>query len=246
MCTLDTLTLKVRDPDALRQFYCDVLGMQDQPAGAVGYGGGQCALRFEQGAALYEAQPTDTYWKIALSVPDIELAVRQLRDKGINVSDPRQFRDVGYLAHFSDPEGFAIELIDHWFQGDRPANHTIGAGLGGGAHLSLITLRCADIAALEPKVLALGLRPYSVQPVTPYGFTLYFYGNPDHTPPSADLSAVENRTWTYQRRETVLELQHRADGQVTDAVEGEIGYAGLQLAGATSGEGIGPLGITLI
>lgn len=245
MLRLDTLTLRVNDIDAQRQFYCDVLGMHRLPDGRVGYGGAECALRFEQAATAYDPHPSDTYWKIALSVPDIELAVRQLREQGIAVSDPRQFRDVGYLAHFTDPEGFSIELIDHWFQGERPADHAVGEGLGGGAHLSLITLRCADIATLEPQVLALGLRPYSVQPVTPYGFTLYFYGSPDHTPPSADLNAIENRPWTYQRRETVLELQHRADGQVAGTVADDAGYAGLQVTGAASGEDIPALGMTL-
>lgn len=52
------------------------------------------------------------------------------------------------------------------------------------------------------------MTPLSVQPVQPYGFTLYFYAFTDEVPPNPDLEAVENRTWVYQRPYSVLEIQH--------------------------------------
>jgi catechol 2,3-dioxygenase-like lactoylglutathione lyase family enzyme len=249
MSKLQTLTLRVRDPEAQTQFYCDVLGMTAFENGTVGYGGGECALRFVPTSAdadpqPYVGQPSDVYWKIALSVPDIELAVAQLQAQGIECSAPRQFRDVGYLAHFTDPEGLPIELIDHWFRGERPADEPIAQGFGGGAHLSLITLRCADIMEVEPQILELGLVPYSVQPVLPYGFTLYFYGSPDLKPPSEDLTAVENRPWTYQRRETVLEIQVLHAGQIIPRHHAGVSYAGLQLVKTPKAAEIVSLGIT--
>jgi hypothetical protein len=72
----------------------------------------------------------------------------------------------------------------------------------------LLTLRTADIASVEPDLLAAGMTPLGVQPVEPCGFTLYFYGFTQEMPPDPDLTAIENRTWLYRRCYTVLEIQH--------------------------------------
>lgn len=165
-------------------------------------------LMFTQSETPYCPQPSDLYWKIAISVPNIELAYQQLLARGARVSEPQQFRDVGYLAHITDPEGFSVELIEHWFQGDRPSNVFDETLLGGGPHISLLTLRTADIASVERDLLKAGMKPLGVQPVEPYGFTLYFYGFTRETPPQPDLTAIENRTWLYRRPYTVLEIQH--------------------------------------
>ncbi|MET1416544.1 VOC family protein [Roseibium sp. HPY-6] len=235
MAGIDTLTLVVVDPDAQRRFYCDVLGMSDQGDGRVGYGGLETGIRFGKAAKPYEPKDTDLYWKIALSVPNIDLAVSQLRARGVPCSESRQFRDVGYLAKAVDPEGFTIELIDHWFQGEQPEITVDRSRLGGGAHLSLVTLRTADISAIEPDLLGWGMTPLSIQTVEPFGFTLYFYAFTDEVPPNADIRAVENRTWVYQRPYTVLEIQH------VDALRSEThpahlaaGYAGLTIGGISN------------
>lgn len=240
MAKLDTLVLRVTDPEAQRRFYRDVLGMSDRGDGRLGYAEREAALRFVAAEAPYAPRPSDLYWKIALSVPNIERACAQLRERGVLASEPRQFRDVGYLAKVTDPEGFTIELIDHWFQGERPEEahdethdetHD-DTRLGGGAHLSLITLRTADIAAVEPEILGWGMTPLSVQPVEPYGFTLYFYAFTDDEPPNADLLAVENRTWVYQRPYTVLEVQHVSGvGRMKRSQIHEAGYAGTLVSG---------------
>ena len=229
---LDTLTLRVADPEAQRRFYRDVLGMSDRGDGRVGYAPGEMAIRFLEADAAYAPAPSDLYWKIALSVPDIDLACRQLREAGVACSDPAQFRDVGYLAKFTDPEGFPVELIDHWFEGQRPDEAVDETRLGGGAHLSLLTLRAAEIAAVEPGILNWGMTPLSVQRVEPYGFTLYFYGFADERPPNPDLTAIENRTWVYRRDYTVLEIQHvDALAAVTTRPEGAGGYGGASIKG---------------
>jgi catechol 2,3-dioxygenase-like lactoylglutathione lyase family enzyme len=246
MAKLDTLTLRVRNPEAQRRFYCDVLGMLDLGSGRIGYGGEQMALQFEAAQTPYQPQGSDLYWKIALSVPNIELACQQLADRGVPVAQPGQFRDVGYLAKATDPEGFSIELIDHWFEGERPAVECDENLLGGGAHLSLLTLRVADIATVEPSLVAGGMVPLSIQPVTPYGFTLYFYAFTDEVPPNDDLEAVENRTWVYRRPYTVLELQHVvALETVTEVQDGVAGYVGATISGVrtqfvSNALGLGP------
>lgn len=246
MAFIETLTLRAQNPDAQRRFYCDVLGMTELPDGRVRYAETEMAIQFEQARAPYVAERSDLYWKIALSVPDIELAQQQLLAAGVACSTPAQFRDVGYLAKFMDPEGFVIELIDHHFEGARPGTWDAPdpKKLGGGAHLSLLTLRCADIAAVEPGVLNWGMVPLSVQPVTPFGFTLYFYAATQERPPNADLTAVENRTWVYQCPYTVLEIQHVHELEApTQPTPDAAGYAGVSIRAERETEANSALGI---
>lgn len=235
MTKLDLLTLRTSNPQEQKRFYCNVLGMRDQGSGCVGYSKTQAALKFIPAETPYMPKPRDLYWKIAISVPNIELACRQLLTAGVNCSAPHQFEDVGYLAHFTDPEGFSIELIDHEFKNERRDTQFDPDLLGGGPHLSLVTLRIADIAAVEPTLLGWGMRKLSVQPIPAYGFTLHFYAFTDEVPPDDTLTAVSNRTWVYQRTYTVLELQH------VDALEHETlptdeegGFGSLSFTSATS------------
>ncbi|MEP1206463.1 MAG: VOC family protein [Rhizobiaceae bacterium] len=209
MPKIDIVHLGCRDPDAQCEFYCSTLGMRRFGDSIVGYDNAvEAKLHFFQCSEPYQARPNDLYWKIALSVPNIELACQQLRQRNIEINPPFQFQDVGYLAHFTDPEGYTIELIDHWFEGQRP-DLVLDAGLlGGGAHFSLLTLRAADIEPVQSLCRELGMTPLAVEPVEGRGFTLYFYGFTDETPPNSDLRAVENRPWLYQRPYTVLEIQH--------------------------------------
>ena len=234
MPKIDSLTLHVMNPDAQRAYYRDVLGMADFGGGKMGYSEAEAALDFQQANAPYSPQRSDLYWKIAISVPNIELAHKQLSAAGHPCTEPHQFRDVGYLAKLTDPEGFTVELIDHWFAGERSATETIDTTkLGGGPHLSLVTLRTADMAQLEPQILSLGMRPVSEQPVTPHGFTLHFYTFNQDLPPDPDLTAIRNRPWVYQRPETVLEFQEvDAMDSVTLPEDGAAGYGRLSITGA--------------
>lgn len=247
MAKLDTLRLCVSNPEAQKQFYCNILGMSDLGNGKVGYSPQQAALQFVPAERPYQATGSDSYWKIAISVANIELAYAQLKAQGVTVSKPAQFRDVGFLAKITDPEGFTVELIDHWFAGQRPHSPLNNNLLGGGPHLSLVTFRSADIASLEPQILAMGLTPLSIQPVKPYGFTLYFYAFTDEMPPSADLHAIENRTWVYQRPYSVLEIQHIHQlDKTTDKKEGYGGYESLTVSADQRYQSISSLNINPI
>lgn len=234
MTKIDQLTLKVTDPIQQKQFYCDVLGMMDLGRNTVGYAGAQASISFTAAETPYSPEKSELYWKIALSVPNIELACSQLQWAGVQCTDPHQFEDVGYLAHFTDPEGFPIELIDHAFKGHRLDDRYDKALFGGGAHLNLVTLRTANINEVEPQLLKWGMRKLSVQPVEKYGFTLHFYGFTDETPPDENLMAVINRTWVYQRPFTVLELQEvSALKTVSLSSKRAGGYDGLTIASDT-------------
>lgn len=137
MPKMEKIIFRCLDPRAQRQFYKDILGMTEFKDGSVGYGGDEASLIFRKSKSRYEPVQTDLYWKISLALPDIELAHRQLKEKGIETSAPFQLDDVAYLSHFKDPEGFTIELIGHWFKGNQPNQRIDENLLGGGAHLNL-------------------------------------------------------------------------------------------------------------
>jgi len=149
------VSYRVPDPGAQIRFYVEVLGMTlDSVDQSVGYGEPQARLSFLPVLSQYEHWQNDLYWKIAIAVPDVELACRQLRHAGVSVGEPRQFQDVGYLAHFNDPAGLNIELIDHAFAGKRRVTQIDPTRFGGGAHLNLLTLRVKNITEIESHILA--------------------------------------------------------------------------------------------
>ena len=206
---IDRIILRCRDAEAQRSFYVGVLGMREWKDGTVGYPGEGARLLFLPADHAYQPRPDDVYWKIALAVPDLDLACRQLEKAGVRVGVPEQFSDIGYLAHLTDPEGFTIELIAHCFQGETSPLPAGPAQLGGGATLNLVTLRSASLEEIDRTCDAFGMKALAIMPVERYGFTLYFYAFTEEEPPSQDLSAVENRPWIYQRPYTVFEIQHR-------------------------------------
>lgn len=216
-----TLTLNVADPAGLAAFYCEVLGMKrigNASPLAVGYGGDGARLEFLPGsdAAPFQADRSDRYWKIAITLPDLDCAYRQLSARGIEVTAPNQFRDIAYMSHLADPEGHTIELIQHTFDGNVLTRRGDDAlPLGGGAQLGLITLRTDDLeaefSACRDKF---GMRYLSRQDVPDLGFCLYFFAFTEETPPIPDVDAIENREWLWQRPYTVLEFQHRNEGHI--------------------------------
>lgn len=231
--------LQVRNAPDLADFYCRLLGMRalgSSDTSAFGYNALQCLLEFHEGnGGPYLAKESDCYWKIGITLRNLDSAAVYLREQGWPVSSPRQFRDIGYMCHLRDPEGFAIELLQQGFEGNEaPA----GAGhpIGGQATLAHVTLRTNDIAAARQLCeRGLGMRLMSVQPVPERGFTLYFYGWSSEALPNPDLEAVQNREWLWARPYTLLELQHlekAVDLRMSD--EGACGFAGFAYGGDAS------------
>ena len=231
MPKIDLIKLRVSDPQAQKQFYMAVLGMTARADGTIGYGDDEARLHFEAAEIPYEGFDNDLYWKFSIAVPNIDLAYQQLKAKGVDIGEPRQVADVAYLAHLRDPEGFVVELVDHWFQEERPSDNADGNLLGGGPHLNLLTLRCHDIAQVEPAVVEMGMKLFYIAKLPERGFDLYFYGYSNQDPPNADPYAIVNRPWTYQRRNTVLEVQHRAQPEpMTSKNQEQAGYVGATIA----------------
>jgi len=208
---------------------------RDDGAVAVGYGhngAGQCDLVLMPGEPGAIARPTknDLYWKIGLTLPGVDTARAALIERGIAVSAPRQFRDIGYMCHLSDPDGHAIEFLQHTFGPEHAGMDRIsGHPLRQEPTLAHITLRTADIAACHAFYRdRLGMALTSVQPVAPAGFTLYFYAFTDERLPDPDPEAVANREWLWQRPYTQIEIQHLhgpgAPASVTRPDTSSLGY----------------------
>ena len=65
----------------------------------------------------YKSERNHVYWKIGLSLQDVNLAREKIMNLGTSqVSPPAQFFNIGYLCHLADPEGFSIELLQHTFE----------------------------------------------------------------------------------------------------------------------------------
>lgn len=238
---LAQVLLRVRSPQTLARFYLERLGMtllDDGPPLILGFGGDDAAMALQQAGAGdgYIHRRDDRYWKIGITLPDVDIACAQLREAGVAVSQPSQFGDIGYMCHLQDPEGLSIELLQHRFEGNRgDRDGDPSALLGGGARIGQITLRVADLeAALAFYRDRLGMTLLSVQPVVDYGFTLYFLAFTDERPPHADLEAVENREWLWQRPYTTLELQHvhGSNGSFDLPADDAPGFGGLSIADA--------------
>ncbi|MBO9450586.1 VOC family protein [Tropicibacter sp. R16_0] len=230
--SLNALRLRVVDPKGLAAFYRDTLGMQacaDGDAWRIGYVGANADLVLVPGGGGYTRDRGQRYWKIGITLPNVDLAVDALRAAGVEVSDPRQFLDIGYMAHLSDPEGFVIELLQHDFEGNRPDDAGDAKAPFAQACIGQITLRTGNIRAEDQRCRDLGMRLLSVQDVEPYGFDLHFYAFTSDHPPNPDLWAVENREWLWKRPYTTLEFQHIADAVFAPVPD----FLGIEIGGQT-------------
>jgi len=231
--SLARLALKVQSFSDLQEFYCDLLGMQHfgsktQPL--FGYNRTSSLLEFQDGADHpYHPNANDLYWKLGITLRDLDHAVSFLKRQNYEVSEPKQFRDIGYLSHLIDPKGFTIELLQQGFEGhaqEAGSGHPIGAQ----ATLAHTTLRVTDIDSVRRFCEnELGMHLLSVQPVKDLNFCLYFYGWGDERPPHANLTSVDNREWLWARPYMLLELQHLMSSQiqVTHSEGNASGFIGL-------------------
>lgn len=244
---LDRVILNVRSPEALAAFYKVHLGMQARRLAdgiLLHFNGEDAGIELRQASAggSYRHRREDRYWKIGITLPNVDIAVEQLGKAGIPVSEPNQFGEIGYMAHLADPEGFSIELLQHRFEKNRRSDDGDPTKpLGGGARIGQITFRTADLeGALAVYRDRLGMRLLSIQPVPDYGFSLYFLACTDETPPNPDLEAVANREWLWQRPYTTLEFQVFDDREKPFALPepNATGFAGIVLSGSDAVAGV--------
>lgn len=160
----------------------------------------------------YQEARMDNYWKYSVFVDDIQQAYRFLNKKQILTKEPYQFRDIGYLMHTKDIENYQIEFIQRTFQQNTP-KHIIDSNISnniGQPSLGLITIRTQDPlksirffeSVLDLKLLARMYVPRG------NGFTLFFLGDKNLTPPNMNIDAIENREWLYHQKDLFLEIQY--------------------------------------
>ncbi|MFA3919763.1 VOC family protein [Ruegeria hyattellae] len=238
---LSGLHLRCANPATLGGFYGDMLGMRALGDGRFGYAGEDADLVLHPGGGGYTHDPGQRYWKIGITLTNLDHAVRVLWDKGVDVSDPKQFLDIGYMAHLSDPEGFAIELLQWDFEGNRASDAGDPEAPFAEARIGQITLRSGDVQADTVYWKDLGMRLLSLQDVSAYGFDLHFLAFTDDHPPLPDLWSAGNREWLWRRPYTVLEFQH-----VENAVFAPVpDLLGIEVAGLER-DGTDPSGIPVL
>jgi len=181
----------------------------------------------------YRHNKLDGYWKIGITLRDVDMARERLIAAGIEVNKPTQFRDIGYLCHLADPSGYNIELLQHDFAANFcTARVDPQCPLGSIPTLGQITLRIKDpTPSLHFYCTLLGMKLLSRQVVSPYRFTLYFLACSDEQPPDADIDAIGNREWLWKRPYTSLELQHNwdtpSDFRYSQQADNALGFRGI-------------------
>ena len=183
---------------------------------------------------------SEAYSKTGFFMHDADAAAAFL-----NTDAPMQFFDIAYLTHGADPLGFSYELLQTtqeaneeerqrlWGNEAREQYAKVVSGLVSSGDLDsrvdtsllatqqlvfgLITLRVPESEkTLKFYQEVMGMKLLSVMPIPQLGFTLYFLGYSDEDPPNTnDLSAYENREWTWQRKITTLELLCRDGMKLT-------------------------------
>lgn len=155
------------------------------------------------------------YWKIAISIKDVDIAREKLIKKGVSITPAFQVPNVAYLCHFNDPDGYTLELIQHNFENNHikePEDKNYV--LGNKAIFSLITYRVRDIQkSLEFYEKELKMKLLSKMNVLQRGFELYFLGYTKDNLPNKNIEAIENRQWLWQRDFTMIELQYILESQ---------------------------------
>ncbi|WP_417345167.1 VOC family protein [Ferrimonas sp.] len=186
-------------------------------------------------AVAVQPNPAEGYWKFSLAVDSVAGAVWALRRMGVATGEPFEVPQVALLCHFTDPDGYCIELVQRIFGSvAEPLGESGFASFAPSLLLSTVRVKDPGLS-LAFYQQAMGMRLLSRQPVPERNMTLYFLGYDDASLPEPDLEAVANREWLWQRPYTLLELQHI---QGTESLPGfryhngpERGFVGLGVLG---------------
>lgn len=122
--TLDHVTLIVRDLEASRRFYCDLLGMREVPRPGFSFDGSwfqagatQIHLILEHqrsgpaGENTADLQKSSRNRHFAFEIDDGEAAAAALRERGVSIlSGPQKRPDGAVQVFVTDPDGHVVEL----------------------------------------------------------------------------------------------------------------------------------------
>ncbi|WP_206028715.1 VOC family protein [Thalassoroseus pseudoceratinae] len=119
--TLDHVTIVVKDLERSRQFYCDVLGMEEQDRPNFAFQGSwfqagdtqiHTILEFEDsGPAGDDGKKSTRAHHFAFRVDDAKAAAEHLKACGVPfVAGPKERPDGAVQTFVTDPDGYIIEL----------------------------------------------------------------------------------------------------------------------------------------
>jgi catechol 2,3-dioxygenase-like lactoylglutathione lyase family enzyme len=264
--------LRVKDPSQLIKFYVNNFGMEDikistssfpYNVSVLGYTTNYdenfnkasdtlpspTLLEFHHNdsstntPSLANSGPSNVYWKMGITLYDVDYARKILQSKQVNITDASQFEDIGYICHLKDPNGFCIELLQHDFEKTFKAN-IIKNGkqplidnfpLGYPSCIGQITLHASDMDKTQKFYRdLLDMKLLSVQEVLQFDFTLYFFAWTNENPPKSDIKdATVNREWLWKRPYTTIEIRHfnnqRKIPPFRDLQQNGIGFEGLRV-----------------
>ncbi len=108
------LALRVSDPQASKQFYCDVFGMHvvwEPDPDNVYLSSGPDNLALHRSPAP-EAGALDHFGFIVDSKEDIDSLARDMRTRGVRLTaEPRDHRDGSRSFYCLDPDGLRIQVL---------------------------------------------------------------------------------------------------------------------------------------
>ena len=100
---------RARDPDALRSWYAEHLGIDLQSFGSAVFEGGQTVWSIFAGDTDYFG-PSDQQSMVNYRVSDLDAMLAQLRKVGASTDDKIEESEFGRFGWATDPEGNRFEL----------------------------------------------------------------------------------------------------------------------------------------
>ncbi len=109
---------KVPDPDKLRSWYRDHLGIESEAPGGCAFEWREADQPEQTGQTVWSVFPNDTKYFDPSSAPfminyrveNLDLLLAQLRSEGVEVDEKIEEYEYGRFAWLMDPEGNKIEL----------------------------------------------------------------------------------------------------------------------------------------
>lgn len=162
----------------------------------------------------------DCYWKCGVLCPDVKAAADKLHKHGYGSGSAHQFLDIGYMSHVTDNSSMTTELLQWSFENDfkkkKKKYSRTTADAFKDATLGQLTIRTGNIEETLAFWQSLGWSIVSHQPVTTYGFLLYFLAAPDaaksYGATQEDIDSIDGRQRLWSARFCTLEIQYFQSG----------------------------------
>ncbi|KAK3256899.1 hypothetical protein CYMTET_33992 [Cymbomonas tetramitiformis] len=147
--------------------------------------------------------------------------------------------DIGFVGHFSGPDGYALEALQSTLNCNNPAPSSIPSSplCAERPVLGQLKVNTKDPErALAFYRDALGMTLLSQVTISRFGLTLYFLAFTEERPPDFEtaIDSPSNRAWLWQAEFTQLELQYWHDFEGNAALklppsEARVGFAGFTI-----------------